>query len=184
MSSRSSPGSPSARRGRLPEDRVRSRPGRRMRPPRSEAPRRSRARHRDTRRGARRAGRRRALEPGRADRRDPGPPETTSVGQRIPLRASVASNASSESASIRSTRRSDGRCLAGSCVNHSPGMESTTREPVPIRAYGCPVGSTPVSTAASIDGMRGRYDTCPALPRCGDAPRNRTQPLVSALLLP
>ena len=49
--------------------------------------------------------------------------------------------------------------LAGWCVNDSPGMDSTTREPVPIRAYGCPVGSTPDSIMASFDGMRGWYET-------------------------
>src|SRR5687767_10164955 len=35
--------------------------------------------------------------------------------------------------------------LATSAVNDSPGIDSTTREPVPIRAYGCPEGSLPVS---------------------------------------
>jgi hypothetical protein len=45
-------------------------------------------------------------------------------------------------------------------------MDSTTREPVPIRAYGCPEGRAPVSMVASFDGMRGRYDTCPVALEC------------------
>lgn len=35
-----------------------------------------------------------------------------------------------------------------------PGMDSTTREPVPIRAYGCPEGKTPVSMKSSFGAMR------------------------------
>ena len=48
--------------------------------------------------------------------------------------------------------------MATSAVNDNPGIDSTTREPEPIRAYGCPEGSLPVSIIASFDGMCGRYD--------------------------
>jgi hypothetical protein len=52
--------------------------------------------------------------------------------------------------------------LATSAVKDNPGMDSTTRGPKPIRAYGCPEGNLPVSIRASADGMRARYDS--ALP--------------------
>ena len=55
--------------------------------------------------------------------------------------------------------------LDTSAVNDSPGIDSTTREPEPTRAYGCPEGSLPVSIIASFDGMRGRYAIGPALRR-------------------
>ena len=48
--------------------------------------------------------------------------------------------------------------LDTSAVNDSPGIDSTTREPVPTRANGWPEGSRPVSISASFDDMRGRYD--------------------------
>src|SRR5918993_4652177 len=51
--------------------------------------------------------------------------------------------------------------LAGSCVNDNPEMDSTTREPLPICAYGWPLGNAPASMWTSFADMRRRYDTYP-----------------------
>src|SRR5687767_2612951 len=61
--------------------------------------------------------------------------------------------------------------LATSAVNDSPGIDSTTREPEPIRAYGCPESSLPVSMIASSEDMRGRYDIGQLLRRAVLLPR-------------
>ena len=47
--------------------------------------------------------------------------------------------------------------VAGSAVNDSPGMYSTIRDPVPIRANGCPAGRTPVSMSTMHAIVRRRY---------------------------